>query len=305
MKILFSAKVKLRNPKLAWKTATMAKFCALLPLLHKDCKLIPNIPLILDDFIYIRSPRPEHIGAIFKKKPGMIGVVDSDTKCILFESDEEELVEQQIKAIALNGTFVLNAFARTGSVMCERAFVIRTIRSTKVSDIFNLPNISPPNRFKYEIDKSTDPAAVKALYSGAKYALQKDQSMMISISRYNGAMSKIPFEDKLIDIAICLESIFSSQTEISFKFALYNSILAEENPDKRYAIYDCLRRVYRERSNLVHGNKSVDVGWVESNWGLISSIAKLCLIRKIEFLKDKTANEWSKYLEMLALGVAA
>jgi hypothetical protein len=280
----------------------MSKFSAVIPLLHKECKLIPNVPLLLDETTSIRSVKSEHIGAIINKRRALSEALNSKTKCILVQTGDEEASQDFVENAALCGAFVLNIFAGAGASVCNQAFVIKYVRSHSVTNVFDLPSVSAPTPGRYVIDESVEPASVKTLYSSVKEALNKDPGLAITIRRFNGALSRQIYEDKIIDITICLESMFNSQTEISFRFILYNSLLSETDLRPRVELFRLLKKLYSERSNLVHGSKALDTAWTAEHWDSLVRVAKLCLLKKIEFLQDHPIGSWQNHLDGLALG---
>lgn len=279
----------------------MSKFSAVIPLLHRECKLIPNVPLLLDQSTSVRSMKTEYIGAIISKRRALSETISSKTKCILIQTGDQETTQDLIETTALCGSFVLNVFARTGALVCEQGFVIKHVKSHSVTNVVELSTtaVSPFGRF--EIDQNTDPAAIKTLYATVNEALQKDPSLSITLRRFNNALSKNIYEDKVIDITICLESMFNSQTEVSFRFSLYNSILAGNSLESRLSLFKLLKKLYTERSNLVHGNKGLDLPWVTQNWDEIIRATKRALLKKIEFLQDHPIAGWQGHLDRLAL----
>jgi Apea-like HEPN len=241
----------------------MSKFCAVIPLLHRECKLIPNVPLLFDQTTSVRSLKSEHIGAIITKRRALSETLNSKTKCFFIQTGDEETSQQIVETTALCGSFVLNVFAKIGALICEQGFVIKHVRSHSVINVFELSAAAIPTFGKFEIDQNTDPTSVKTLYAGVNEALRKDPSLAITIRRFNSALSKSSYEDKVIDITICLESMFNSQTEISFRFSLYNSILAGNDVESSLVLFRLLKKLYAERSNLVHGNTRAYVIWLE------------------------------------------
>jgi hypothetical protein len=280
----------------------MSKFNIVIPLLHKECKLLPNVPLLLDEITFVRSLKSEHIGAIISKRSSLIERLNGKSKCILVQCGDTESTRSFIEGAALCGAFVLNVYAKLGALMYDQAFVVKHVRSHSVVDVIDLPTVSAATYGNYEIDPTAQPTSIRTLYAGVHAALAKDPSLSITVRRFNGALSKTTLEDKVIDIAICLESMFNSQTEISFRFSLYNTLLAEEDITKRLTLFETLKRLYRERSNLVHGSKVLNSEWVTQNWDAIIRASKLCIVRKITFLQDKDTSAWQAYLDRLALG---
>jgi hypothetical protein len=218
------------------RALSVAKYCVVIPIVAKTCKLIPNVPLLLDELTSVRSMREEHIGAIVTKRKEMVDLFSSGTKCILMQTGDEATNLRDANKLALLGSFVLNVFARDGAVSVSQAFVIRSATKHVLADSIPLSNESPSADHHYQIELSTPPASLSTLYDAANRAVSKDSSLVISIGRLNSALSRVSLEDRVIDMAISLESIFQSSTEISFRFSLYNALLSEQDVNERYNI---------------------------------------------------------------------
>lgn len=281
----------------------MPQFSVVVPLTARNCKLLPYAPVLLDDTISVRSLKSEHIGAILKSKPSLAASLSSNTKCILWESGTSQPTDGQVKTLGLTGTFILNLFASQGAAHCGAAYVIKQVRSHSVESAIELDVGAHPNNAKYAIDKSILPAAIKTAYTSTIVAIGKDSSLPISMRRFNAAASKAFVDDRVIDMAICLESLFSTETEITFRFSLYNCLISELDPSKRVALFSQLKNFYKNRSKLVHGSQP-DYNWINLNWDSILKKAKLALLAKIDFLQTGTGADWQSHLDARALGAA-
>lgn len=78
----------------------------------------------------------------------------------------------------------------------------------------------------------------------------------IALKRFNFAHERVDVEDRLIDIMIGFETLFSeSTTEIRYKISLRTAILIGKNLDERKIIFKLMQVAYDMRSSLVHGKK--------------------------------------------------
>ena len=95
----------------------------------------------------------------------------------------------------------------------------------------------------------------------------------------------------------------SASTEISYRFSILNTIVAEHDPDKRYDVFKLLRSFYSIRSNIVHGSiKSGDYLSIE-DFNRVKALAKLAIFYKISFFaQGKNEAQWSRHMHCLALG---
>ncbi|MDA1662146.1 HEPN domain-containing protein [Bacillus cereus group sp. TH153LC] len=76
----------------------------------------------------------------------------------------------------------------------------------------------------------------------------------IALDRLASAHNKISLEDKFIDLAIALESMYPNvKVEVLFRISLYTASLL----DGSEATYNKVKKLYITRSNLVHGNSQL------------------------------------------------
>jgi hypothetical protein len=121
----------------------MAKYSAVIPLLHKQCKLFRYAPIVLEEGKSVRSLRPEHLGAIFGKNRKLSEQISSQSKCIIVEDDDEPPTKELMERVAICGSFALNVFSEEGSISCGQAFLIRHVRAHIVIDVYDSMSYSP------------------------------------------------------------------------------------------------------------------------------------------------------------------
>ena len=64
------------------------------------------------------------------------------------------------------------------------------------------------------------------------------------------------YEDRLLDIAVALEVLFGLQGgELTHKLSVRAAHLLGASGEERLAVYESVRRLYRERSRIVHGDR--------------------------------------------------
>ena len=153
------------------------------------------------------------------------------------------------------------------------------------------------------IPKGTNLAAAKTLFLSFETAIQKNKPLTLTLSRFNSSLGRFAPHDRLIDLCIALESVFQSQSEITFQFSLFNALLAEDDPVKRQIIFKQLNKLYQQRSFLVHGSNNLDEIWFEEAWPSLVAIAKASILIKIDFLAQHDHVAWKDHLEQLALGI--
>ena len=280
----------------------MADHGVIIPVLQRNCRLIGKAPLLLDAENSIRVIKSEHLGAILAKRNSFAEHVNPKSKCLLIRAGAAPATPQSIADRALCASFAMNVFAGQGSISFGKAFSYKHLRAYSITSVADLPFVSESQGQSFSFDPSARTASVAALFSGAITAVAKDPSLRISLRRFNAAISKSSMEDQIIDLAVCLESTFDSSGEISFRFSLFNALLAGGPLGDRIQNHEKLKKFYSQRSKIVHGSSSPDAVWFSANWDAIVKIAKVSLVAKIDFLQAGTATQWQPHLTQLALG---
>lgn len=233
-----------------------------------------------------------------------IGSLKGSTYTITVEDfDTSKAWAESLKSI-LSAVFSLNILSFEGSISIESAYVIRSLRKRTVHERKDLPHHHHGNKNLFRISKANNLTSAENLFSSVEKAIRKHKPLQLTLSRFNSALGRSSPQDRLIDLCIALESVFQSQVEITFQFALFNSLLAETDPQKRYEIFQKLKTLYKQRSNLVHGSSDLDEDWFNDAWPSLVAIAKAAILRKVDFLVEKSHDEWKTHLHHLALGLS-
>ena len=75
----------------------------------------------------------------------------------------------------------------------------------------------------------------------------------VMIGRICRAFRNGPTPDGIIDLAIALECLIQTNTEIKFQFALYNALINQSDLTARSDLFQLLQSLYDVRSANVHG----------------------------------------------------
>jgi hypothetical protein len=118
-------------------------------------------------------------------------------------------------------------------------------------DPFNYPD---SNAVLYIIKKNEVDSLVNFV-NGLKNV--PTDSFAVALRRFHRYFDRDLIQDRAIDLMIVLESIFSDSAEaIAYKIALRAACLTEsEDPIKRKALFDFLKKAYDKRSSIVHGRE--------------------------------------------------
>lgn len=263
------------------------------------------LPLAISEQIAFRKIRGDDLSIITEKDEDSSSFIKGGTFTLTVDpfdpKEEEEVFRDKISS----SIFAINVLGRGNPISVDRVYVTRHLRKTSLNSTKLIGGHRHPNLDAFEISKGTDLSAAPALFTAVCTALRKHPPLRITLSRFNSAMGRLAWDDKLIDLCISLESIFQAQTEISFQFALFNSLLSEDDFNKRLEIFKTLKKLYDQRSNVVHGNKELDQTWIAEKWEDLTQIARAAILKKVDFLTRNDHNQWKLELQSLALGAHA
>jgi len=103
-----------------------------------------------------------------------------------------------------------------------------------------------------------------------KVFLEKQEEEFSNRTRIGRALNlffeglHLPLQHSFLSMCLVLETIFTvEEAEITYQFATRLANITGKTFEQRKEIFERARKVYRERSNIVHGRKSIET--VESN----------------------------------------
>jgi len=116
-----------------------------------------------------------------------------------------------------------------------------------------------------EINKGGE--SVKEVYQRnfQKVFLEKQEEAFSNRTRIGRALNlffeglRLPLQHSFLSMCLVLETIFTvEKAEITYQFATRLANITGKTFEKRKKIFEGARKVYRERSNIVHGRKSIE-----------------------------------------------
>lgn len=109
-----------------------------------------------------------------------------------------------------------------------------------------------------------------------------------------------------LDLVAILETLFTENDgEIKYKFSLRTSIFVESDPEKRQILFEKLKKIYKDRSELVHGDDiTLNPHTVyHEHVSFLTPIVFETLLKYIELSsKNLTKKEIIKQIDKIALG---
>lgn len=130
-------------------------------------------------------------------------------------------------------------------------------------------------RFTNELDE-------KIVWLIKRY-LDKNDSLNnfnLSISSYRNAFNHSDLSFSILSLAISLESLIINETEISHQIARCCAVLNSSTKAQGHLIYKNVKKLYKFRSQIVHGNK-VDHKKLANYFSHLEAITSRCLLEII------------------------
>jgi hypothetical protein len=182
---------------------------------------------------------------------------------------------EEANRIFRNLIYTMRLF-KTGSIgfsyIISNSILDTAIKGGSITGSFP-PEITYGNNYKLtaaEID------SLLAFWRGMREVnlagLDNNDNFNLAMSRFNYSYNRPRMEDKFIDLAICYEALFSKKTKdsrdsVSHKLALRFARLTSEEFCERMSDFKEMKKLYDERSNIMHGNitKALSLEKMEKN----------------------------------------
>ena len=100
-------------------------------------------------------------------------------------------------------------------------------------------------------------------------------------------------QDKFLTLIFSLETLYSTETESTYRISTYTSTLLANHGPERAKIYNFLKKMIKKRSQLVHGKKSFNDLEITTNdiCELASYVRKSITSFISLYLREKNHNE--------------
>jgi hypothetical protein len=105
------------------------------------------------------------------------------------------------------------------------------------------------------LDEAQFHSAIDLAHEMSDFSTEERTPHDIALSRLLRACGAAPMAPSFLDYAVALEAalLSGSNGELSFRFALYGALFL--SPERETIdTYEKLKRIYKHRSNLIHGN---------------------------------------------------
>ncbi len=285
-----------------------------MPLLHKKVITLRGPTWYFDEGVFLDTIYDEDYGAFQRDDLHQYYKtwIDIRTTCLYINDPAFQNLNNYSKRIATQIKFVLNNYAAEAPVVLPYAALIQIgSRKAHIIDIVDIEAVSNPHTIRYQtykIKSGSNRSSISNHYKIVSNCCNDHFPIVFALERFNSALTRHDLHDKIVDITISLESLISGTQELTYKFALHNSMIAESSPEARSNAFDLLKDLYIARSGIVHGDigsrdKDKCIKEVMENWEKVVRIAKAALNYYLIFLHEKGRSYWDLHLKNLVFGL--
>jgi hypothetical protein len=262
------------------------------------------VPIKLRDGIWIKTIGADQLGAIIARRSVFQTLVNGGSKCIVVEDFDFDFNQVTVEDVSIPASYALNFFSTGDGLRTAYGFLLDYKKAApKMEKEIPLASLSHPTG-SFQIRSAAKPDQIQKMFEAASGSIKKDKGLRVTLSRFNAALLRDRIEDRIVDLSVCLESLFSSSTEIAFRFSLYNAIISTTKLEQRFERFKLLQSLYKDRSKLVHGEYSDSKITVDQFKELIN-IARVAIAYKIQFVEENgDSKAWQEHLDKLALSDA-
>ncbi|MGE3779094.1 MAG: hypothetical protein AB7F89_18050 [Pirellulaceae bacterium] len=248
----------------------------------------------------VSTIRPTDVGILTQDR---YSAALSDAQCTAFYSLSDGTAASSIK-LGRAIRYALGCVAINGPPSIALA-VVRKEPEDPQPRIHELPYAQDAiwlSRDDYGVKPGTTATEIDELVTVFLEGSDRHPRVALAADRLYTAMLRSSPTDTIVDLAIALESFTDSNTEVSFKCALYNSITSSSDSSERKSAFDLIRKLYNIRSKVVHGSGTSTEALSQEETLEIAKLVRLQILYLCSNFKDSTADQWREHLLDLALG---
>ena len=280
-----------------------------IPLRNRETNFFEVSPWFLSDDIRVQEISDEDYATLHREEKIFVPIVTPKSQCLVVDLQED--ADYTAYEAAAKVQFVFKTFSQIPLILSHAA-VIAAARGQRaiVEKTLALPVWGDYGQFLSSPFLFADEASAQKITQFFKVltiAIQKHPGLLITLSRFNSCWLRSTDHDRVIDVAISLESLLSSQTEIKFKFALFNSFIVGSLPEEREKAFELLQLLYDARSSIVHGDSKSQsnkrkIDKVLASMEEVFRMAQSAISYYIFFLYCRDPNDWQMHIEKLVFG---
>lgn len=282
----------------------------IIPILNKKVTLIQGPPILLSSDYIIEKITDEEFSAFFRDASDEIktNLDINSTKCIKAQCSSPD--KEMIKSIRTKAVFALNIFAESNPIVTSWAGHLagdKKINLKGVTDFESLAAFHKLSSKTYKILSKTKRETIIQFFQIIEKAVSTSLSVLFTLEKYNSSLLRDDFLDRLLDAAICFETMMPGNTELIYRLSQNVSFMVGNSATERLVIFDNMKKLYDVRSKLVHGDlkskgteKKIDD--VKTNWSTFEKYLKSAVTYYLLFLSQNSKNNWENHLKEIVIG---
>jgi len=283
----------------------------IIPILNKKITLFQGPILYLNENIYFDKLSDDEHSAFFRfAEDDFKNTIDiNKTKCIKFFS-EEPITAESVKVLKVKIIFCLNIFTENNPLLTTWGGILTGEKNLKIKEIVEFEALAGVQKLslkEFKIQIGLKRQFVIDTYKIINESLTKSPEVMFTLEKYNSALMRTEFFDKIVDTTICFETLTIGNTELTYRLSLNIAYISGDTADERLETFDRMKLLYDVRSKIVHGDLSGasilrKIELVRSSWNVYEKILKSSVFYFLIFIRQKSKGEWEDHLKGLILG---
>lgn len=284
----------------------------LIPLLNEKTPSFSRGPAwYFDDGVLLDTIYDEDFAAFHRdSNDAYTGPITARTKCIYISDIPSEELAIIAKTYATKIKFVLNNFSIAEPPLLTFAALVNFSEKSRIVEVtsFESPDLEKLKHGTFRLSPGSNREVIRANYTAINKSCTANPTTLFTLERFNSSLLRSEIFDKIVDITISMESLIEGKDELRYKFSLYNSVVSESDPNRRFDAFGLLQSLYDARSAIVHGDveskdskKAIDK--TKENWPEVVRLAKATINYYLLFLGERTKNDWNLHLKRLVFGL--
>lgn len=284
----------------------------ILPILNKNASLFKGPLLYLSDKVSIETMSSEDFGLISRDAhEEYSSLLPRNVKIVNIKDVDAADAEDVVRVNSTIISFVFNYLKESSPISLSYAVQITKNKTSKLDKIIDIPisaDAYAQRKYDYKLKKGTLGSELADFYKVIVDVYRKYSNILLTLDRFNSTLWRKLENDRIVDITIALESLIDGNSELQYRFSLYNSYAAEADSAKRGDVFKTLKALYNARSSIVHGSalqkKEYDkkIKPIVDDWDNVIKISANAIAYQLFYLYKHGISDWYLHQEKMALG---
>lgn len=285
----------------------MAKL--ILPLLNKRVTLFRGPSLYLSETMSLEKLLDNDAGLIWSMQNQKDVNIPQFNKCIYIQQQDPFNCEKA-KEFAIVLRFLFNCFRHYDPIYMPLALIENKPNKLTIHWLELYESTHKTRNSIFKIKQKTKRDIFVQYCKFLQKAITIDSGLYLTLDRFNTALIRHNLYDRVVDLTVSAESLIAVDTEINFRFAIYNAFISgSTNIASRSESFKQFSSLYNARSKFVHGaalnpnKRQKMIEKIEQYWPDLIHKIRNSIIYYVMFLNEKEKDQWPSHLRNLTLGV--